>query len=107
MVHILTNATELFVVHADKIEQASLTVARIHDNLGPVAAAGDIVTGIIKYGRSCGNSAIDWAIRGATPPSIMVLGTYGLPAFPLRKVLLVVAGVGGKKGELFLTWLWV
>jgi hypothetical protein len=89
MATILINATELFVVHADKIEQASLTVSRIHDNLGPVAAAGDFVSGYLKYGGSFG----DLAIRIATPPSMVFLGSYGLPASMVRNALL---GIGGK-----------
>ncbi|TVY48932.1 hypothetical protein LOCC1_G001386 [Lachnellula occidentalis] len=86
---ILTNATELFVVHAEKIEQASLTVSRIHDNLGPVAAAGDLVSGYLKHGGSFS----DLVIRIATPPSMLLLGSYGLPASMVRNALLVIGGV--------------
>ena len=89
MANVLTNATELFVIHVDKIEQASLTVSRIHDNLGLVAAAGDFVSGYFKYAGSFG----DLAIRIATPPSMVFLGSYGLPASIARNALL---GIGGK-----------
>jgi len=85
---ILTNATELFVVHVEKIEQASLTVSRIYDNLGPVAAAGDFVSGYLKHGGSLG----DLVIRIATPPSMLLLGSYGLPASMVRNGLLFIGG---------------
>ncbi|TVY92444.1 hypothetical protein LAWI1_G001075 [Lachnellula willkommii] len=86
---ILTNATERFVVHTEKIEQASLAVSRIHDSLGPVAAAGDFVSGYLRHGGSLG----DFVIRIATPPSMLLLGSYGLPASMVRNALLIIGGV--------------
>lgn len=86
---ILTNATEKFVVHAEKIEQASQAVSRIHDSLGSVAAAGDFVSGYLRHSGSLG----DLVIRIATPPSMLLLGSYGLPASMVRNALLIIGGM--------------
>jgi hypothetical protein len=85
---VLANATELFLVHADKIEQASLTVSQIHKNLGPIAAVGDFIFGYVKHSGFVG----DWAIRVATPTGMVWLGGWGLPASVIRNALLGISG---------------
>jgi hypothetical protein len=89
MTTVLVNATELFLVHADKIEQASLTVSQIHKNLGPIATVGDFIFDYLKHS----GYVADWAIRVATPPGLIWLGGWGLPASMIRNALL---GIGGK-----------
>jgi len=97
MTTVLANATELFLVHADKIEQASLTVSQIHKNLGPIAAMGDFIFSYLKHSEY----VTDWVIRVAVPAGLVRLGGWGLPASFGRNVAL---GLGGMNRAIADLW---
>ncbi|EPE25556.1 hypothetical protein GLAREA_01468 [Glarea lozoyensis ATCC 20868] len=87
----LANATDLFYMHAEQLEKASFTAAKIHDSLGNVATITDFIssyTDMLHVGGSWG----DWAIRAFSPPSAIMIGSYGLPPSLFRNVFLFIAG---------------
>jgi hypothetical protein len=87
----LANATDLFQAHSDQLERASFTAARIHDSLGNVATITDFVTtytDMLNPGGSWG----DLAVRVLSPPSAIVIGSYGLVPSLRRNIVLFIAG---------------
>jgi uncharacterized membrane protein len=92
----LANATDLFYMHAEQLEKASFIAAKIHDSLGNVATITDFIsryTNMLNVGGSWG----DWAVRAFSPPTAIMIGSYGLPPSLFRNVFLFIAGSSLKK----------
>ncbi|RDL37174.1 Uncharacterized protein BP5553_04607 [Venustampulla echinocandica] len=105
----LGNATDLFEIHANQLEQASLTVSKIHSSLGNIVSITDFVSKFSK-GLNFGGSFGDWAIRVIVPPSSILFGSYGLPPSLTRNALLFLGGEGVSEIIIYLrhygSWDW-